>query len=1432
MNTKLRQKLTTLAILLILFIIPTSFSIFNLNPGVSPTTIESPIDFEDKVDDPQDFEELEPKPSDVFHIGDKYDLSIWWNKTYRYRIGFVLEETEGIDRYQPVDVYFNFRANEHYRNTERLVSFNATGIDEWSNPIPMQMWNSTPSTGDYVDSCTITFIANVSANSNMTYFLYYNENDDDIETIDYNTNFSSIYSSGTLTVTVGTEYQAVLKTGLACTQLVRQGLDFHLDDSLSPEKELADPSLKFLAHFEDSYSDSSGNEPDGTPTGDPTFTDGKVRSGLEFDGNDFLSYTNGLEDVGDPLDGASTEFTFCAWINPSSLSGGATNHQTENVIAAKASDPINDNFEIGVNNEGNIHVYLDTESRDTQADFGIAGTITTSGGWYFIAFRYDSGTAEVKINNLPWISSSAWNGASDLDEADGSPFTIGASEHINQYFKGIIDEVAVYNKWLSDDEVEDFKLGSMPSTIQTITPLITGDVFSRYQIDWTTAFDMHTQDICTFYYDYNLWSIERSIYFENEFNSTTDSMFALNTNYNFSVVDEHSELLYVYDGNLQQDITTTGFISENYTIIHNAPDPSKDAIGMFIENFEVSDPAHMSISYLKGDVLYDNGIIQFLPGSINDLDNSVGNESYKLNINFWELAGSVNTSGSLDDTGMINYFDNMLLTLKEEPNIYIYEQDSFFYNLDVNVTDIDDNLVPEATVTVWNASDYGMSWNQDTAVNGRTIFNRLEGGVYDVNVSYVRYGKTLTVTTAKQIELNETNVDTFGVYYLEFTNIQMTSLALTLNRFNDTAQNNYKGRLSGAKVTFWMDDGSGSELIGSENANDDGELIFRWANFTNPQDGNITFSIEWFEIPSTNVVAVGDLDLISNVNTTFYFHTANSSIVNATFGSSFQTNMEFLVFPDPDFNQMLGDTLYFQINLTYVENETMYYPMDGAMVRYNVFSGVEKINTLTLSFIPLGSGLYNLSINTANPVEPSGEDWVSENDYIVEVTATKAGFITKQVSTSFILDPKTSTLVGNETELTAYWGESLIMEVSYTDVSFGGNNPITGADVEYYVLGIPTLVGSLSPSGASGTYRFELISSLFPRSDSYTLQITADRQNYQDQTIFVEINVLAIKTLINDSVGIYKTVDVAFREESIFYFTYEEESSGSGLGGSELKTYEWTKEVSGSVVDSGADVLDDLGNGLYALDFDTKTQDIAVYTIIFNIEKENYAQRGGILILNIIPREFDVNIPLGNIITTVSGNDLSISLDLTDTINSSAIIGADVSITLQGQSFDFTDEGDGTYSITIDATIFPDAFFLSQTIGATIKVDNEYYYSEEVDLSIVVGLVEIFPGFPMFYFLMIVGAAVAVVGSLVAYRTIQKARIPTFVKRVRAMSKNIKGRKSISDSLLYPSKEEYIVKELGDRWEMLGLSLNDILGVERKKGKKMPEITESEGGNF
>jgi len=99
---------------------------------------------------------------------------------------------------------------------------------------------------------------------------------------------------------------------------------------------------------------------------------------------------------------------------------------------------------------------------------------------------------------------------------------------------------------------------------------------------------------------------------------------------------------------------------------------------------------------------------------------------------------------------------------------------------------------------------------------------------------------------------------------------------------------------------------------------------------------------------------------------------------------------------------------------------------------------------------------------------------------------------------------------------------------------------------------------------------------------------------------------------------------------------------------------------------------------------------------------------------------------------------------------------------------------------------------------------------------------------PTFYFMMIVGSAIAVAGSLAGYRYYQLAKIPEFVKRARSMSKDIKGGKTIDKTLLYPSKKEFMVESLSDRWEELGLSLANILGVETKESKMIKKKTPSE----
>jgi len=1441
MKQIIKHKTKYLILFTTILLLPTIFSLnsfFLKNPNNNSNVKD--------IINPEEDHTSTPKLSDVFQIDSGYDLSQWWDTRFRYRIAFNVEDTNNIDRYQPVDVPLSFEDNEHYKDSARLVSFNATGNDEWSSPIPIQLWDvSYYNSSSFIKECKMTFLADVSAGKNQTFFLYFNENLDNIGIPSYNTDFSSILASGSLTVTVGNLgdlYKTILEEGKGVPSYIKDGKNYHSDESLSPEKQLSLPSLSFLAHMDEGMgnyaNDSTGNVAPGQLINSPSWVDGIVRKGLEFDSSasQFVDFGAALEGTGEPFNVGSTEFTMTAWINPTDYSHTqASNHGTRNCFMAKASDPYNDNFEVGVNIDGTIHVYIDCAGTgaDTYTDFGVAGDVV-QGQWNFVAVRFDvsTGLVDVRINNN-WYSSSKWSGATHMDTAVGSLFTIGSTDHSNIYFDGIIDEVALYNISITNTEVENYKYGSETSIIDSITELINGDVFSRYQVDWTESFDMHVSDICTFYYDYNLWNINRTISFDNEFNGeeTTSQMVSLNTYYDFSAVTQSEDFYYIYDGNLVKGLNNDGYTVENYTIIHDPiHQTTKNTLGIFVPNFYASGDAFSEISYLKGTFSYDSGndMVMYNPGSINDFKNNA-NPTNKLHIEFWEFIDHINNtaySPKLNEAGMVLLFEDMYSSLKNPVNIYIFEKDSEFYNLKVNVTDIDQNLVPDAKVTVWNNTDMTEIGTSYTDENGVATFTRLNNGTYVVNTTYEMYGKApLVITTPQIIDLNDGTVDSTGLREISFINVSLTSLDLTLNRLNSTGD--YQGLLDGAKVTFWIDDGSGSQLIGSENSDVNGHVVFRWLNFTNPSDGNVTFGVEWFEIAGV-VDAPGDLDMGSSIlNATYYFYQAHSAIVNVTFGSSFDTDLVFTQVPTE--TEMLGDLVHFQVNFTQIENGTIESPLTGANVNYNIKIGSQLINLHTLSFIEIGSGLYNLTINTNNPVETGGVSWLSSVSYTLEVQASKPGYITQSDSISFTLLDRTASLVAGDTQINAYWNEILVLDVTYTDISFGGNIAIDGASVQYAAIGVPSVVGFLTAYGSGGQYLLEIPTTDFSISGTYTIQITATKQNYQEKTIFIIATIFAIKSAINGSVGIYEDIDVPFRESEIFHFNYTVDSTGEGLTESNIKTYEWTKEIGDVIVDSGAGTLFEIGGGMYSLDFDTETLEIATYTLIFNLEKENYAGRSGIIILHIVERVIDVTLPTADkIIPAISGQELTFDISLKDLLNNSALVNCDVSLSFQGNTYDFTNNGDGTYSVLISD--LPDAFIMPIPIRGTITITLANYESEEIDLTINVGMVEIFPGFPMFYFIIIVVGVVAVVGSLVGYRVIQQAKIPKFVKKARAMKKEIKGRKSISESLLYPSKDEFIVKKFGDKWNMLGLSLESILGIEAKKRKKTPESTEPKGG--
>jgi len=337
------------------------------------------------------------------------------------------------------------------------------------------------------------------------------------------------------------------------------------------------------------------------------------------------------------------------------------------------------------------------------------------------------------------------------------------------------------------------------------------------------------------------------------------------------------------------------------------------------------------------------------------------------------------------------------------------------------------------------------------------------------------------------------------------------------------------------------------------------------------------------------------------------------------------------------------------------------------------------------------------------------------------------------------------------------------------------------------------------------------------------------------------VNILPRPTSINGTTTLFQiSPNIYIFDSEYYWFEYNDTLQDITIGNLDVASYNWYRlDENGNPLsgpgNEGSDVLLPAPNNQYMLDFDTELREVGEYSIFITMQKNNYEVRNAFISLTISKRPISMNLYANGVLTTrisiVQGSSINFSAVLTDETNGSPLTGVNVTLQINGidYSLDPVPGSPGTYEY-IFPTSHINAFFMPQTLTGQIIIELDNYERDPEPITVVVNMPEIL-GIPTFYFLMIVGSVVAVVGSLATYRIVQQRRIPTFVKKARAMKKSIKGKKGISDSLLYPSKEEYIVKKLGDKWESIGLSLGDIIGVKEKMKKKLPEVEkEFKGG--
>jgi hypothetical protein len=189
--------------------------------------------------------------------------------------------------------------------------------------------------------------------------------------------------------------------------------------------------------------DSSGYDNDGTlyngsmicSGGDcPTWTDGKFGGALGLDGvNDYVEVKHS------PSLGITGAITVEAWVKPASLDGWKT-------ILSKWNPK---SYWFGCNS-GQCGIFI---SSDGSNEVGLlASSVLTTNTWHHVVGTYDSITGEMKVyvdgslDNSTITTGKIYGGISDL----WIGANIGAS---GQNFNGSIDEVRIYNRALSAEEI-------------------------------------------------------------------------------------------------------------------------------------------------------------------------------------------------------------------------------------------------------------------------------------------------------------------------------------------------------------------------------------------------------------------------------------------------------------------------------------------------------------------------------------------------------------------------------------------------------------------------------------------------------------------------------------------------------------------------------------------------------------------------------------------------------------------------------------------------------------------------------------------------------------------------------------------------------------------------------------------------------------------
>jgi len=185
------------------------------------------------------------------------------------------------------------------------------------------------------------------------------------------------------------------------------------------------------------FKDWSGNGNDATCNGEscPVLTYGKFGKALKFDGNDYLVV---------PLRIDWDEITVEVWFKPEDVS-----YSNPRIIANSHTDMDKKGFQIMFNRSGNDGFFdVGNGKAEGRASWT---TKIEEGKWYHAVLTYDGSKVRAYINGELVGEASLTGSIAD----SGYDINIGRNPaYEGDYFKGVIDEIRIFDRALSEEEIK------------------------------------------------------------------------------------------------------------------------------------------------------------------------------------------------------------------------------------------------------------------------------------------------------------------------------------------------------------------------------------------------------------------------------------------------------------------------------------------------------------------------------------------------------------------------------------------------------------------------------------------------------------------------------------------------------------------------------------------------------------------------------------------------------------------------------------------------------------------------------------------------------------------------------------------------------------------------------------------------------------------